>query len=110
MKRTSDLDHLHMSWDFLELKFTMSTFGTTELPHNAYFTCSTLWGSPISSNDDFIRPSLWGSPIPSSQTQLIAARSLDWRGVRHIRERVATLTLRVITVSVPLQCLNEAHI
>jgi len=63
MKRTSDLEHLHMSWDFLELKFTMSIFGTTELPHDAYFTRSTLWGNPISSNDNFIRPTFWGSLI-----------------------------------------------
>ena len=44
-------------------------------------------------------------------SRFIAASSLDWRGVRHIRERVATLTLRVITVSVPLLSLHEeAHL
>ena len=102
-----------MSWDLLELNFKMSIFGTTELPHDAYSTRSTLWGSPISSNDNFIRPTFWGSLLHTahlleepdfaySNPYLLRPDRSTGAGFAIPENRVATLTLRVITVSVPL--------
>ena len=93
-----------MSWDFLELNVMMSTFGTIELPHDAYFMRSTLWGSPIRAITIKYGPTFWGSWIPRNQTlDLLRPDRSSGAGFAIPENRVATLTLRVITVSVPLQ-------
>jgi hypothetical protein len=44
IKHTSDLDHLHMSWDFLELNLMMSASGAAKQPCSV--AASTLTASP----------------------------------------------------------------
>jgi hypothetical protein len=60
---------------------------------------------------DFSRPTFWGSLIPRSHHNLLRPDRSTGAGFAIPENCVATLTLRVITVSVPLQSFyEEAHL
>ena len=69
-----------MSWDFLELKRSMSTSGAAKT-----ISVAARLDAPRDAHS-ILYSTLWGSRIYSS-TFTDAASSLDWRGVNHARER-----------------------